>query len=182
MGETGTGAGTYDVGGPGRELAGLDVLKERLDAVVGVLTRELTGFIVRERLSAAIVADVDLDVVELALGVDELERVSRVAVHVVVADGRTAVREQNHDLVDRLRVLREVVLFACLDLYAAQPQAAVRTQNMSASFRWVWGSRFWVWMKWGNLEGSRMKKTGVLLNTQSRLPSSVLILIAKPAP
>ena len=54
------------------------------------------------------------------------------------------------------------------------------TQNMSASLRCVWGSRFWVWMKWGNLEGSRMKKTGVLLKTQSRLPSSVLILTAKP--
>lgn len=51
---------------------------------------------------------------------------------------------------------------------------------MSGSLRCVWGSRFWVWMKWGNLAGSRIKKTGVLLNTQSRLPSSVLILIANP--
>ena len=56
------------------------------------------------------------------------------------------------------------------------------TQNMSASLRCVCGSRFCVWMKWGNLAGSRMKNTGVLLKTQSRLPSSVLIFIAKPAP
>ena len=35
-------------------------------------------------------------------------------------------------------------------------------------------------MKWGNLEGSRMKKTGVLLKTQSQLPSSVFNLIANP--
>ena len=47
---------------------------------------------------------------ELAVLVHELERVAGVAVHVVVADGRTAVREEDHDLVDRLRVLREVVL------------------------------------------------------------------------
>ena len=51
---------------------------------------------------------------------------------------------------------------------------------MSASFKWVWGCLFWVWMKWGNLAGSRMKKTGVLLNTQSQLPSSVFNLIANP--
>lgn len=51
---------------------------------------------------------------------------------------------------------------------------------MSGSFKWVCGSRFWVWMKWGNLAGSRMKKTGVLLKTQSQLPSSVRILMENP--
>lgn len=35
---------------------------------------------------------------------------SRVAMHLVVAVGCPAVREENHDLVNRLRVLREVVL------------------------------------------------------------------------
>ena len=51
---------------------------------------------------------------------------------------------------------------------------------MSGSFKWVWGFLFWVWIKWGNLAGSRMKKTGVLLNTQSQLPSSVFNLTANP--
>ena len=34
---------------------------------------------------------------------------------------------------------------------------------MSMSRRFVLGSRFWVWMKFGNLYGSRTKNTGVLL-------------------
>lgn len=55
----------------------------------------------------------DLNVVELALGIHELEGVARVAVHVVVAVGSSTVREQGHDLVDRLGVLGEVVLGIC---------------------------------------------------------------------
>lgn len=35
-------------------------------------------------------------------------------------------------------------------------------------------------MKWGNFAGSRRKNIGVLLNTQSRFPSSVLILRENP--
>jgi len=42
-----------------------------------------------------------------------------------------------------------------------------------AERRLVLGCRFWVWMKSGNLYGSRMKKTGVLFPTRSQLPSSV---------
>ena len=37
--------------------------------------------------------------------------------------------------------------------------------------RFVFGCRFWVWMKSGNLYGSRTKNTGVLLPTRSQLPS-----------
>ena len=37
----------------------------------------------------------------------------------------------------------------------------------------VRGWRFWVWMKSGNLLGSRTKNTGVLLPTRSQLPSPV---------
>ncbi|MCY1537200.1 hypothetical protein D9M68_726880 [compost metagenome] len=39
--------------------------------------------------------------------------------------------------------------------------------------RLVFGWRFWVWMKSGNFNGSRMKNTGVLLPTRSQLPCSV---------
>lgn len=64
--------------------------------------------------------------------------------------------------------------------------------------RCVAGCRFWVWIKWGNLAGSRRKKTGVLLPeyegkqgwsshcewsllpTKSQLPSAVLNFTAKP--
>ena len=34
-------------------------------------------------------------------------------------------------------------------------------------------ARFWLWMKSWNFDGSRTKKTGVLLPTMSQLPSSV---------
>ena len=40
-------------------------------------------------------------------------------------------------------------------------------RSMVASLRLVRGLRFWVWMKSGNLSGSRIKKTGVLLPTRS---------------
>ncbi len=42
-----------------------------------------------------------------------------------------------------------------------------KSHTLSASVLPVYGSRFWVWMKSGNLIASRMKKTGVLLPTRS---------------
>ena len=45
--------------------------------------------------------------------------------------------------------------------------------HIVASLRLVCGFRFCVWMNIGNFDGSRRKKMGVLLNTQSQLPSSV---------
>ena len=48
-----------------------------------------------------------------------------------------------------------------------------KSHTLSASWRLVWGSYFWEWMKSGNFSGSRMKKIGVLLPVRSQLPSSV---------
>ena len=70
----------------------------------------LASLLVVERLEAAICADVDLDVVPIALLVHELEGVAGVTVHLVVTIGRSTVGEQDHNLVNRLGVLREVVL------------------------------------------------------------------------
>ncbi len=42
-----------------------------------------------------------------------------------------------------------------------------KSQTLSASCEPVYGSRFWVWMKSGNLMASLMKNTGVLLPTRS---------------
>ncbi len=42
-----------------------------------------------------------------------------------------------------------------------------KSQTLSGSWTFVYGSRFWEWMKSGNLSGSRMKKIGVLLPTRS---------------
>lgn len=81
---------------------------------------------------------------------------------------------------DRLGVLRQIVLHAHRRQYQPDPSNTSPTQNISASFKCVWGSLFCVWIKCGNFAGSLRKKTGVLLNTQSQLPSSVLSLMANP--
>ena len=130
---------TYDVDGPGREVALLDVLEELLGAVVWVGARELACLLVVERLEALIRADVNLDVVEFALLVDPLEGMPGIAVLAVVAVRRSAVGEQDQDLVNGFGVLREVVLGAYMALERAQDKniTASLTQNMSASFKCV---------------------------------------------
>jgi predicted protein tyrosine phosphatase len=52
---------------------------------------------------------VHLTVDPLALLVDKLHCVAGVTVHLAPTVGNTAVTHEDHDLVDRLRVLREVV-------------------------------------------------------------------------
>ncbi|SCE56896.1 hypothetical protein GA0115252_16713 [Streptomyces sp. DfronAA-171] len=42
-----------------------------------------------------------------------------------------------------------------------------KSHALSGSCEPVYGSRFWVWMKSGNLMASLTKKTGVLLPTRS---------------
>ncbi len=48
-----------------------------------------------------------------------------------------------------------------------------KSQLFFALRRLVRGSRLTAWLRSGNLSGSRMKNTGVLLPTKSQLPSSV---------
>jgi hypothetical protein len=48
-----------------------------------------------------------------------------------------------------------------------------KSQMLSGSCRFVYGSYFCEWMKSGNLMPSWMKKIGVLFPTRSQLPSSV---------
>ena len=77
-----------------------------------------------------------------------------------------------HDLVGGLLVSGQVVPEPGQDQYVDDLDEESPT-HIVASFKLVCGFRFWVWMKIGNFEGSRRKKMGVLLNTQSQLPSSV---------
>lgn len=42
-----------------------------------------------------------------------------------------------------------------------------KSKTLSGSCEPVYGSRFWVWMKSGNLMASLMKNTGVLFPTRS---------------
>ncbi|MCY1546347.1 hypothetical protein D9M68_823390 [compost metagenome] len=64
-------------------------------------------------------------------------------------------------------LIRVVIWCSDSGLSDQKSQAAVALRRLDL------GSRFCVWMKSGNFNGSRMKKTGVLLPTRSQLPSSV---------
>src|SRR5690625_6865687 len=63
---------------------------------------------------------------------------------------------------------------------SASGRLVQKSQLFSADRRLVRGSRLTARLRSGNLWGSRMKKTGVLLPTMSRLPSSVYMRTAKP--
>ena len=57
--------------------------------------------------------------------------------------------------------------------WALSGDSVQKSHCMSLERRPVSGRRFWEWMKSWNFDGSRTKKTGVLLPTMSKLPSSV---------
>ena len=80
-----------NVDGPAGELAALDGLEEILGVPVGVLRGHLAGLLVVEGLVALIRLEVDLDVVEGAIRLDKLVSVARVAVHVPIRVGGSAV-------------------------------------------------------------------------------------------
>lgn len=91
------------------EIALLNILEQSLNTHIGIITSELASLLVRERLGTADLLKVDLHIVEVAICVDELERVSRVSVHVVVTLRSTTVGEQNHNLVNGLGILAKVI-------------------------------------------------------------------------
>lgn len=76
---------------------------------VGVLSGQLTRFVIGEGLVALVGLTVDLNIVEGAVRLDPLVGMTGVAVHVAVRVWGTAVTEQVHDLVDRLVVGRKIV-------------------------------------------------------------------------
>lgn len=98
-----------DIDGPAWVFTLLDRLEEILGVPVWVLAGELTGLLVVEGLVALVGLEVDLHVVEGAVGLVPLVGVARVAVHVAVRVWGTTVREEVHDLVDSLLVGGEVV-------------------------------------------------------------------------
>ena len=76
---------------------------------VGVFSRQASGLLVVEGLVALVGLQVDLDVVEGAVGLDPLVSVAGVAVHVAVRVRRTTVTEEVHDLVNGFLVGGKVV-------------------------------------------------------------------------
>ena len=75
----------------------------KLSALTQLVTEKLN-------LEAAISNNVDLDVDKRSVIFNELEGVARITVHIMVAVGGSAVREEDHDLMGRLGVLREIIL------------------------------------------------------------------------
>lgn len=61
-------------------------------------------------LEATISADMNLDVDKGAICLAPLESVTRVSVLAVITIGSSAVREEYHNLMNRFRVLRKVIL------------------------------------------------------------------------
>lgn len=90
-------------------MATLDRLEERLDAVIGIGAREFTSLSISEGQGTALLLEMNLHVGGDTSRIDELESVSRKSMHVVVSIGSAAVGEQDHDLMDGLGVLAEVV-------------------------------------------------------------------------
>jgi len=98
-----------DVDGPAGFLATFDGLEEGSDTVIGVGAGDFSRLFLGEVFEATIGADVDLNVGVLALLVYEFEGMAGVSVLVVVAVGNSTITEEDHDLMDRFRVLREVI-------------------------------------------------------------------------
>jgi hypothetical protein len=91
---------------PGGVVALLDGLVEILLRVVGGL---LAGLFLRHELGALVAEDVELGVDPLAVLVEQLDGVTEVAVHEAPSVGDASIAEEDHDLVDGLGVLRQVV-------------------------------------------------------------------------
>jgi hypothetical protein len=159
----------------------LDRIEQRLNAVVRVFTSQLSGSGAIKRLESTIGTDVDLNIDKGAIVLDELERMSRVAVHVVVAIWGATITKEDHNLMNRLRVLAEVV-----------------PEHVG-----IFGMPLWVTLlsvdEVGKLGGVTQEEDGGVVEDlrkqcvkcrmlvklyifipQSRFPSSVLILMAKP--
>jgi len=95
-----------DLNIPTRELAVLNgVVEILLVSVRGVVV----GVLLSDEASTLLRLEVDLSVNPLALLVDELGGVAVVTVHLAPVLRDTTVTHENHDLVDRLGVLRQVV-------------------------------------------------------------------------
>lgn len=82
----------------------------RLEEILGpVIRRQPRGILGRKGLDPLIGEEVELGVHPFAVLVDQLEGVAVVPVHVAETVGDPSVAEEDHDLVDRLGVLGEVV-------------------------------------------------------------------------
>lgn len=98
-----------DVTGPGWVVALGDLFEQVLLGVVWIRARQLTGLLVGQVSDSLVSEEVYLDVVPVALLVEPLVSVAGVTIHLSVGSWGTTIGEQDHHLVDGLRVINQVV-------------------------------------------------------------------------
>lgn len=100
----------YDVGCPTRVLAILDILEEALDCMVRVRAGKFSSRLVIQDLESVVGLEMNLGVNVASILLDVFEGVTGVPMHVVVPIWSSTVGEEDHDLMDGLWILRQVIL------------------------------------------------------------------------
>lgn len=98
-----------DVHRPAGELAGLDPVVQVPDAIVGIAAGQLIGGLHVQILDALIGLQMEFGVDRFTLGIDQLEGMGSVSIHVGVAIGSAAIAEQEAHLVRGLGTQGEEV-------------------------------------------------------------------------
>ena len=89
----------------------LDRLKETLNLVVRIRTGEFSSLLIVQDLGSLVGHDVDLGVNVASVLFDVFEGMTGVSVHIVVPIWSSTVGEEDQNLMDGFRVLRQVILF-----------------------------------------------------------------------
>lgn len=86
---------------PSWEVTALNGIEEILGGIIRRAAGNLSSFVLRKEAPALLTPEMNLAVDELAVFVDKLEGVARIAVHLTVTIWDTTVAEEDHDLVKR---------------------------------------------------------------------------------
>lgn len=124
------------IAGPRGVLTALDGLKEILTTMVRVLSADSGGLSISVVLNALVSDHVDLHIDKVAVLVDPLEGVARVAVHVAERSRGSTVGKQLHDLVKTLLVVDQVVP-EHVGVLAARLWVALLGVNKVGELDWV---------------------------------------------
>jgi len=159
-----------------------------LNGVVKVLLRVVGavvgGILLGNEGGALLALHVHLAVYPLAVLVDKLHCVASVTVHLTPAVGNTAVTHEDHDLVDRLGILRKVIPedSGVIGVCEVGLRVTLLSVNEVRELGWVAQEEDGgVWTKVNAIEQcSDLCFEDLLLATMSQLPSAVLNLTLNP--
>ena len=131
---------TYDVDSPAWVLLVLDSLEEALDSVLWIRTGELSSLLTVQGLGSLVSPNVNLGVNVTSVLFDEFKGVTGVSMHIMVPIGSPTVREEDHNLMNGLGVLRQVILFKFTSFISGNLDKILKfkhTQNISTSLKCV---------------------------------------------